>query len=383
MISLARTTLRRDWRRFLPAVFAVGFAGLLVLMQLALMLGIFRTVSVCIDQSTADLWVGYPGTPSVDLARPIDAKNEVFLRQHPGVAEVEAFQWSGGDVRRADGSAASGIVFGIDTRPDAMMFSRVLSPEQRRALDEPDTVLVDVSNVDNLGAALGARLEIGGRRVRVVGHTCGLGAIGGPNIVTSLDTARRLDPGADDERVAYFLVRLHEPAAAALVRDELDRPLPAGAVDRENTRPFAVWTAREFSVRSQSYWLLETGMGLGFAFSGVIGLLIGVVITSQTLKAVINTSLREYATLRALGVSLGALRLVVVEQAGWVGAVGVAMTSLVTLLIVRLARSAHVLVSAPAWAYAATAGFVLLIALLSGLFALRTLTRAEPASLLR
>jgi putative ABC transport system permease protein len=58
MISLARLTLLREWRRFMPAILAVGFAGLLVLMQLVLLLGIFRTVSVYIDRSSADLWVG-------------------------------------------------------------------------------------------------------------------------------------------------------------------------------------------------------------------------------------------------------------------------------------------------------------------------------------
>jgi putative ABC transport system permease protein len=375
MISLARTTLRRDWRRFLPAVFAVGFAGLLVLIQLALMLGIFRTVSVYIDQSTADLWVGYPGTPSVDLARPIPAKIEMFVRQHPEVLATESFHWAGGDIRRPDGTAVGGIVTGIDPRPGAMMFARVLSPQLRRALEEPDTVLVDVSNANNLGVQVGGRLEINGKRVKVVGLTQGLGAIGGPNIVASFDTARRLDGAAGDDEVAYFLVRLRDPARAAQVGAAL---APTGP-----TRAYEVWTADDFSVRSQAYWLLETGMGLGFAFSGALGLLIGVVITSQTLKAVINGSLREYATLRALGVSLRSLRLVVVEQAAWVGLVGVGVTTLVTMFIGHLARSQHVLVFTPWWAYAGSAVFVLLIALFSGLLSLQVLVRAEPASLLR
>ena len=33
MISLARLTLLREWRRFMPAVLAVGFAGLLVVIM--------------------------------------------------------------------------------------------------------------------------------------------------------------------------------------------------------------------------------------------------------------------------------------------------------------------------------------------------------------
>lgn len=376
MASLARTTLVREWRRFMPAVFAVGFAGLLVFMQLALMLGMFRTVSVSIDQSTADLWVGYPDALSVDQARNIPSRLEVSFRMHPDVTEVEPFLWVPADVRKPDGPAASGQLLGIDTRPGGMLLARVLSPSMRQALDEPDTVLVDIANAANLDAHIGGTLEINGKRVKVVGLTHGLGAIGGPNVVTSLDTARRLDSAslaADD--VTYLLLRLRNPLQAARVRDELQ---PHG-----RTRLFQVWTAAEFSIRSQLYWLLETGMGLGFAFSGGLALMIGVVITSQTLKSVINGSLREYATLRALGVSRTSLRAVVVEQSWWVGLMGTSVTMIVTALLVRLAQSFHVLISAPLWAYAGTAGFVLAIALVSGLLALRALSFAEPAILLR
>ena len=39
--------------------------------QGGLMLGLFSTVSIPIDRSRADLWVGYPGVRSVDLGRQI------------------------------------------------------------------------------------------------------------------------------------------------------------------------------------------------------------------------------------------------------------------------------------------------------------------------
>jgi len=375
MISLARITLVREWRRFLPAILAVGFAGLLVLMQLALLLGIFRTVAVYIDTSRADLWVGYPDTRSVDLARPISTRNEVFLRAHPAVADVEAFDWSVGDVRRPDGSAALATVIGIDTRAGALALDRVVTPAQRRALDEPGTILVDMSSTANLAARLGTMLEVNGRRVKVVGLTRGLNAVGGANLTASLATARSLDTAAAPDQVGYFLVKLRDPNAAARVRDEL---APRGV-----NRPYSVWTASEFSEMSQRYWLLESGLGLGFLFSGGIALCIGIVITSQTLKSVVQASLREYATLRALGISLRSLRLVVLEQSAWVGVIGVVLTVLITLGIVRLAAVFHILVTAPGWAYAGTAGFIFTIALASGVLALRALAQSEPATLLR
>lgn len=377
MISLARLTLLREWRRFLPAVLAVGFAGLFVLMQLVLLLGIFRTVSVYIDRSAADLWVGYPETKSVDLARNLSARNEVFLRSHHDVQNVEAYLWSSGDLRRADRSAALATVVGIDPRPGALALAHALNAADRRALDEPDTVLVDVSSLANLRTRIGDTLELNGRRVKVVGLTRGLNSIGGANIVTSLATARTLAPSAPDDpdTVGYFLVKLRDPAAADRVRAQLG-PLRTHA-------PYSVWTAADFSKISQLYWLLESGLGLGFAFSGGIGLIIGIVITSQTLKAVIQTSIREYATLRALGVSVGSLRLVVLEQSGWVGVIGVTITSLIAVAVIQLATANHILVAAPWWAFAGTAAFMLTIAVTSGALALRVLNQSEPATLLR
>ena len=59
-------------------------------------------------------------------------------------------------------------------------------------------------------------------------------------------------------------------------------------------------------------------------FLAGIVFLVGAVITSQALVAAVVGSVREYATLNALGVGVRALRKVVLEQALWVGALGLA-----------------------------------------------------------
>ncbi len=78
MVSLARSSLIYEWRRYLTAVLAVTFAGLLVLVQLALLLGMFSTVSVVIDDSNAQFWIGFRNTESVDMGRPV--KRRVAMR---------------------------------------------------------------------------------------------------------------------------------------------------------------------------------------------------------------------------------------------------------------------------------------------------------------
>ena len=78
-LSLPLKTLIYDWRRFLPAIVAVAFSGLLVLLQAAVILGIFSLSSLYVTRSSADLWVGFPGVQSLDLGRPVTAKAELFV----------------------------------------------------------------------------------------------------------------------------------------------------------------------------------------------------------------------------------------------------------------------------------------------------------------
>jgi putative ABC transport system permease protein len=376
MVSLARRTLVYEWRRFLPAVLAVAFSGILILIQLGLLLGMFGTVAVYIDKSAADLWVGFRDTQSVDLGRSISSANEVFIRIHPAVVTVERFYLGMGDWRRPDGVAISGYVVGINTRHEAMAFTKLLVPEMRARLEEPDSVIIDTADGDKLGVKVGDRAEINGKGVKVVGTITGLRAIGGANLLVSLTTARRIDANLrDGEQSTYLLVKLRDPGQAEAVRDALQ---PKGRVRR-----YSVWTAQEFSVQSQTYWLEESGAGAGFAFSSLLGLAVGVAITSQTLMAAILGSLREYACLRALGVSLGALCWIVLEQSAWVGVIGLLITAAATSAVVALAHAYYVAITLPWWTLLVTAVLILLIAIGSGLFALRSLSQTEPATLLR
>ena len=378
MISLARATLRYEWRRFLPAVMAVTFAGLLVLVQIGLLLGMFGTVSIIVDQSSADLWMGYRNLPSVDFGRDIPMLHDAQLRERAEVRQVEHMQFSGGDWRTPSGAVIAAFVIGIDTRPGALGMARMLTPAQRALLEEPDAILIGAADTGKLEAAVGGSAEIAGKRVKVAGIVDNLRAIGSVNVIASLATARRLLSLQEREpdMATFALARLDQPEHAEAVRDALRSP------DRTVTR-FGVWTASELSTRSQGYWLLESGAGAGSAFASLLGLVVGAVITSQTLYAAIIGSIREYATLRALGVPGSSLRAVVLEQSLWVGVIGLLLTSVTGVAAAWLADTFHVAMRIPLWALGGTAVLVLGTALASGLIALRSLGRAEPATLLR
>ena len=374
-MSIALKTLTYEWRRFAPAVIAVGFSGLLVLLQAAVILGIFSLSSLYVTRSSADLWVGFPGVQSIDLGRPIAGTAELFLRMDPHVKRVEPFVWGSGEWRTGSRGMVNVYIVGIDTHPDAMVLADALSPEQRRLLLQPDVVLADTADFRKLGVKVGDVVEINGRQVKVVGSTRGLRGLGGVNVITSLANARRLDPNAGPgDDVAYFVAQVDDPRRAAAVADELN------AVGKR--RGFEAMTAKRFADRTTRYWLAESGAGVAFVFGSVVAIMVAVVITSQTLAAAVAASLKDYAALRALGFSMGALRSIVLGQTLWIGVAGVGVAALLTVGLIGLAGSQAVpIVLSPAM-MATAAVLVILVALLSGVFALRRVAQADPASLL-
>jgi putative ABC transport system permease protein len=211
--------------------------------------------------------------------------------------------------------------------------------------------------------------------VRVVGVSSGLRALGGINVLCSLDTARRLDNDATDDGPTYLVASLRDPAKADAVAARLRGAASFG--------PYTAWSAADFAQRSVRYWLFDTGAGAGVVFLAGIVFLVGAAITSQTLIAAVNGSIREYATLNALGVGVAALRKVVLEQAFWVGFLGLLGASVLGIALLLLARSQDVPVVLNAPAALACIALVMGLAAVSGLAAMRSLRRADPATLLR
>jgi putative ABC transport system permease protein len=374
VISLARLGLIRDTRRFWTAVLAVAFSGLLFLVQAGLLLGIFGTISVVVDHSSAHLWVTSSNTPSFDLGRMFPLRHEMTLRMHPDVMDVEPMLVGMASWRGSNNRQIMITVIGMEIRPNSLGVPGVFSPEIKNSLAEPNAVVVDQVDVDKLQAAVGGVAEINDKAVHVVGITSDHRAIGGAYVFTSIETARRLMKLPSDE-TTYLLASIRDPAQVEAVRDTLWR-----AGDKS---PYRVWSAEDFSISSQAYWLLESGAGASFGFSSLLGFLVGLVVTAQTLQAAVHASLREYATLRALGVSTGALGRIVLEQSFWIGVMGMMAAAIGAVLVWRLAELLYVSIRFPWWSVAGAAVLMLVVACGSGLLALRTLFNAEPAELLR
>lgn len=259
MIALARKTLIHEWRRFVPSIFAVGFAGVLLVMQAALVLGIFSTAAIYVSATSADLWVGYPGTQSVNYGRTINADVEMRLRMDSDIRAVELYVWVDGDWRAqsANAQAVGGVsvyLSGISTQPDAMMFDRVLTPWLRGLLREPGAVIVDRADLPTLASAEGGRAWINHHPVRIVAAVDGLRGLGGVNVIASLESAREINEQAASQGSTYLVARVRPGSDVRAVQQRLSQ-------SGKSFGPHEVWTANAFARRSQLYWMFDTGAG--------------------------------------------------------------------------------------------------------------------------
>jgi putative ABC transport system permease protein len=381
--------------RFLPGILAVAFSALLITVQSGMLLGLFSIMSIPVDHASreyksteaADIWIGHPDVLSVDLGQPIPEVWVLRLAKQPELEQVEVTMLGFGNwskpydqlakwkqdhgleprdsspgrseactiigSRLSDGGA--GVVKELQDRPDL-----------RARLSEPGAVVVDESEKERLGLSeLGDVAAINGHRVRLVGWVKGLKAIGGPFVFCNLETARQL-LRVPAGLATFLLGRCRNPADARAVAERL----------RAEHRDVSVFTSEELSYRTRMHWLTKTRVGIAMGITALLGLIVGAVITSQTLYGATVALRDQFTTLVAMGIPRRRIFGLVLSISFWVGMAGIAVALPVAYI---LKESIEVFELAklplPWWLLLPTGGITLLMALAlsSGAFSLRAL----------
>ena len=184
---------------------------------------------------------------------------------------------------------------------------------------EPHGVIVDALYADQLGVdRLGQEVEISYRKAVIRGISRDVRTFtAAPFVFVSLDSAYRYEPRLRPDEVTFVLARASPYVTAEQLRDRIAQSVPS--VD--------VLTTREFAIRTMKYWMLETGAGIMAIVTAVLGMIVGAVVVSQSLYAMTNDHLPDYATLLAIGFSRWKLMAVVVVQALLLGMTGILIGS--------------------------------------------------------
>jgi putative ABC transport system permease protein len=380
-MSLALSTLIYEWRRYMAAIIALSFAGLLVLAQVGLFMGINKAFTATIDRSPADILVLGPKAEAIftgGAGLPRRIGPQIYM--NPAVVKVSDLDGNGAlwlNIPKTKGEKAKREfvnVVTIDPVPGAVTLPTDFPEEARLAILEPGTVVIDRSAMGRLGVKLGEKAMLNSKRVKVVYILDTYPNLASPMVFMSRDTLQYLGMASNADRTGPLVVQIRDPAKAEQVRDQLNA-VSAGA--------YRAWTRPELSHANEQALLKDQFIGLFLVASVILGLFIGIVITWMTLRGAIFANIKEFASLRALGVSMASLRWIVLQLSFWVGVFGLGLTWVLVAGVTALGSANGLPMAYPLWSVILAVVMLLTIAIMSGVFSLGILKQAQPADLLR
>jgi putative ABC transport system permease protein len=370
VVSVARKNLFHDKIRFVVALAGIQFAVVLITIQVGVFLKFLANSSVLIDHTEADIWITAKGLENFDFGRPFSEKKLYQAQEVPGVLWAEKYLLAWGTWKTPLGSRENVQMVGFN--PETMVGAPwdVLegNPQDVKYFN---SVFYDEAETNRLGEVpVGGETEINNRRVRVVGITRGAKSfIQSAYIFTSYKNAQNLSTFVSKGNTTYVLVKVAPGSSVERIKQRLVETLDD--VD--------VYTSREFSNKTRSYWLINTGAGVALMVTALMGLVIGSIIVGNTIYASTSEHLKEFGTLKAIGASNWDLYKIIIEQAMVNSVIGFATGMAVSYVVIQLMKKGKLEVLLPWPVLVGVYVVTLLMCLGSSILSIYKVTKIDPA----
>ncbi len=305
--ALALKNLPHQPRRLLAALAGLGFAVVLMFMQLGFMFALLDSQAKLIAELDADLLLVNRGQYALVAEQTFGLGRVYQARACPGVAGaypvyLETFFSVWMDPAERKYHPIRVLAFQLDD--PVVLIPDVI--QQRGRLSRPATALVDTrSKKRNYGFSepvptrpAPQQPELANRTIRLVGRfPLGTDFANDGSVVMSAANFARYFPyraGGDDPLSAVNLgiVRLEPDADLRVVRQRLARMLP---------QDVTVLTKQEFMANEKTFWAQSTPIGAIFVTGTVVGFLVGVIICYQVIYSDVTDHEPQFATLKAMG----------------------------------------------------------------------------------
>ena len=373
---LAWRMLTGDRTKYLGIVFGVAFGTVLIAQQLAIFVGLMRrTSSQIIDISSADVWVMDLKQQNIDDIRPMPDGRLYQVRGVEGVDWAVRLSKTMVRVRTPNGDFKQAILVGVD---DASFTGAPLDMKQGSYLDlrRPDAILVDEDGYKKLfpgkPVELGKTLDMNDRRAVVVG-TCKVTPPFQtlPVIYTRYSQALQYTP-RERNALSFVLVK----AAPGQDHQQLST-----RIAKQTGLKAMTWD--DFFWLNVGYFMNNTGIPINFGITVTLGFIVGAAIAGQTFYLFTIENLKQFGSLKAMGVTNLRLIGMILFQATVVGIMGYGIgLGMSALFFEVMERSGHPDMRGMwvPWQVAAlAAGAVALIIVIASLLSLRRVLVLEPA----
>jgi putative ABC transport system permease protein len=360
--------------RTAAALAGVGFAILLIFMQLGFYDVVFRASTMILDQFEFDVVLISPQYAHLRAAASIPEARLAQARSIASVGAVNPLYVANANWRNAEtGARREMTVVGVD--PDRVAFTLPALKKNAQRLHTADVALMDVRAQARYGPIRAGQVgEVENRRI-TIGETYayGSGFLADASLLVGDRTLFNIAPGMSRSRVSIGLVRLAPGSRLETLLADLRESMPEDV---------QVWSRAQLETNEQMYFAEKKPIGLMFFAGVLLAFSVGAIIMYQILSAEVTNHLKEFATLMAMGYTDKYMVRVVLQQATLFAALGFAPALLMSLglyvtlgwmtqlpMVMTLARFTFVLVLSVGMC--AVAGFL----------ASRKLVRADPADL--
>lgn len=383
MYFIALQMLFGDRGKYIAMVVGITFAALIMTQQPAIFVGLMtRTYSFIGDVSMPDIWVMDPGVQYVEEHKPM---RDTDLARVRGVAGVE---WAAPmfknfmTAKMPDGATKTIALTGLDDATLIGAPSRMITGNLND-LRRNDAVIVDYEAAitrlriklpggSDRPLAIGDEMELNDRRAVVVAFAkMTRSFVLQPEVYTTYSRALGYSP-PNRRQLTYILVK----AQAGVDPKEL-------AVRVRERTGLAAYEKEDFKWITLRYWMTNTGIPINFGISVLLGFIVGAAVAGQSFFNFVRENLKQYASLKAMGLRNAVLVRMVLLQALVVGVIGYGIgVGLTALFGIKVHDSVLAFNMPPVILLFAAVG-VFLIVVIAALFGVRTVVKVDPAVVFR
>ena len=378
MLWIAIRMLTGDKQKFYGLVFGIAFSTLLITQQLTIFVNLIeRGASGAYNVGEAEVWVMDPVSRTTDVAYALPPTALDKVRGVPGVDWAVPHLRSAASVRTKDGDLEGVAIIGVD---DATLIGlpKRMKEGSIDVLSQPDSVIIDdVGAINMFGEGvdpIGERLELNDQRavVRAIADATP-SFTSQVTLYTKFSQALNYVPGTRN-RMSFVLAGVSEGLAAREVADRIEEQTGLKALTRD-----------EFARAGVDFIIQNTGIPTNFGITVVLGFVVGVAIVGLTFSLFIRDNIKQFGALKAIGVTNGRILRMVAVQAGLVGFIGYGLGILGTVAFLwsfsgnPFFKGFYIPWQIPLISLVA----VIVILAITGMLALRSVFKTEPAAVFR
>lgn len=376
MNYVALKMLFGDRAKYLMLLCGLTFAVMLIVQQGSIFWGLMMWSQANISNLNVPIWVTDPGIAQVDEVKPIASTAVDRVRSVDGVEWAVPLYKGLLRARLADGDYHQITLTGLES---ATLIGRPAQILEGRFEDilQPDAVVLDQWAVERMGGPtvvkVGTIFELNDKLARVVAIAKTQKSFTNiPVVYTTYERAMRYVP-RERRTLSYVLTKAKDAVPVEDVVQRIRTQTGLGA-----------FTEEEFGWKTIMWVLKNTGIGINFGTTILLGFIVGMAIAGQTFYLFTVENLRQFGALKAMGASTFTLARMILLQAFTVGLTGYGVGIGLATVFGFLTASGGNLPFAETWQLL----LMVLVALLaictfSALISIIKLARLEPAIVFR